>query len=187
VQLLYQCTNICGSSMLRQAACTPTCWSPLTTDSNKKLGAERWSSFTRHRYASTGVRWSLRMRWERGIRLAPLPAASRKAAAALPSLRVPSSAASSSAHVHAPSRSEGLRPDLDYMMAVGSAVDCSRVSAGHAHVMPNPPCDGTGVALEATACARAAAARRDRLLLDRRLVLWQGIVPCAASHAALRG
>ena len=125
------------------------------------------------------------MRWERGIRLAPLPDASRKAAAASHSLRVPSSAASSSVHVHAHFKSETSHPHLDLMLAVGSTADCAALLQVLHAMMPNPPCDGTGVALEATACARAAAARGDRLLLYRRLVLWQGAALRAAPCDAL--
>ena len=72
-------------------------------------------------------------------------------------------------------------------MAIGScfAVSCAALLQVIVYMMSNPPCDGTGVALEATACARAAAARGDRLLLDRRLGLWQGAALRAAPCDAL--
>lgn len=47
------------------------CWSPLTTDSSKKLGEVVSFSLTRQRYASTGVSWSEKMRRHTGTTLAP--------------------------------------------------------------------------------------------------------------------
>lgn len=40
---------------------------PGSTDSKRKLGASLSSSLTRHRYASTGVRWSENMQRKRGM------------------------------------------------------------------------------------------------------------------------
>ena len=54
------------------------CVSPLTTDSSRKLGASISPSFTRQRYASTGVSWSENTRRHKGMTLAPVFAAARK-------------------------------------------------------------------------------------------------------------
>ena len=54
--------------------------SPLTTDSNRKLGASMSPSGTRQRYASTGVSWSENTRLMIGYRFAFVFAAAVKAA-----------------------------------------------------------------------------------------------------------
>lgn len=47
---------------------------PGSTDSNKKLGASLSSSWTKHRYATTGVRWSENMQRYKGTKFALLEA-----------------------------------------------------------------------------------------------------------------